>query len=345
MTSRTTLLAHLAYKFSPQPETVATEALGHILRSSDESRNSLREFLLASGVDTGRINNVSTEVSGESLERPDLSCMDEDGRERILIELKFWAGMTDNQPGTYLTRLPDDRPSALLVIAPSSRLETLWPQVRDPLDEFPVHGEGASNETRWVSLRDERRLILTSWSSVLEGLTSAVQDEQSSEDIRQLRGLVDQQDSEAFLPLGAEQLSPETPRLILNLSRLVDDASARIFDTTWAERGRMQKRWEGGPFQYLTVSDLSTWFGVNYYHWKQYEITPLWLGFQPSAWEHEDQILNCVQTLRHQDPPRYMEEEGIIPIRLKTRTEYGLVLDDVVKQLKEIAQLLQGVRA
>ena len=344
MTPRTTLLAHLAYKFSPQPETVATEALGHILRSSEESRNSLREFLLASGVDTGRINNVSTEVSGESRERPDLSCMDEDGRERILIELKFWAGMTENQPGTYLTRLPDDRPSALLVIAPSSRLETLWPQVRERLDEFPVHGEAASNETRWVSLRDERQLILTSWPSVLDRLTSAAQDEQSLEDIRQLRGLVDQQDAEAFLPLRAEQLSPEVPRLILNLNRLVDDASARIFDTTWAERNRMQKMWNTGPYQYMTLSGLSAWFGVNYWHWQQYETTPLWFGFQPSAWEYEPQILNCLQKLRHQDPPEYYEEEGIIPIHLRVGIEYELVLDHVVKQMEGIAQLLQGVR-
>ena len=81
MTSRSTLLAHLTYKFSPQPETVATEALGHILRSSEDCRGALRDFLLSNGVDAGRINNVSTEVTGESRERPDLSCMDEDGRE------------------------------------------------------------------------------------------------------------------------------------------------------------------------------------------------------------------------------------------------------------------------
>ena len=145
MTSRPTLLAHLASKLSPQPETVATEALCHILHNSEAARNALQEFLQSVGVDVGRINTVWTEVSRVAGERPDLSCMDGDGRERVLIELKFWAGLTANQPATYLSRLPDDRPSALLVVIPSMRFETLWPELTGRASKFPIGSEGSAS--------------------------------------------------------------------------------------------------------------------------------------------------------------------------------------------------------
>ena len=31
--------------------------------------------------------------------RPDLARVDQDGEDRVLIEAKFWAGLTENQPG------------------------------------------------------------------------------------------------------------------------------------------------------------------------------------------------------------------------------------------------------
>ena len=342
MQPRPTLLAHLAYKLSSQPETVATEALGHILHGSEAAREALQGFLESAGADVGRINTVGTEVTGEALERPDLACMDEDGRERVLIEVKFQAGLTGNQPVTYLSRLPDDRTSVLLFIAPSWRLETLWPELKARAAEFAVGGEGTSTERRRLSLRDSRHLVLTSWPIFLDHLEDKAGDERSLSDIRQLRGLADQQDAEAFLPLRADQLSPEAPRLILNLNRLVDDVCSRIFETAWADRGRMRKMWDAGPYQYMTFADLPAWFGVNYWHWRQYETTPLWFGFQEAAWQHEEQILKNLHPIRHQDPPRYFEDEGIIPIRLRTGVEYEMVVDEVVEQLSDIARLLLG---
>ena len=346
MTSRPTLLAHLASKLSPQPETVATEALGHILHGSEAARNALQEFLQSAGVDVGRINTVWTEVTGEGGERPDLACMDGSGRERVLIEVKFWAGLTANQPAAYLSRLPDDRQSALIVVAPSKRLEVLWPELKGRAGEFPIGSEGSATEVRRVSAGDNRHLILTSWSSLLRRLAGAEDDEQGLSDIRQLQGLADQQDSEEFLPLRVEQLSPEIPRLILNLDRLVDDASSNIFETDWADRHRMRKMWDTGPYQYMMVAGLSTWFGVNYAYWRYYETTPLWFGFNNSAWsEHEEGILQSLEPIRHKTPPQYFEDEGIIPIHLQTGTEYEKVVDYVVTQLAGIAKLLQDVGA
>ena len=74
----------------------------------------------------GEIAQVRTQATGKEGERPDLAGFDRDGRERVLIEAKFWAGLTGNQPVAYLERLPANTPSALLFVAPAARLETLW---------------------------------------------------------------------------------------------------------------------------------------------------------------------------------------------------------------------------
>ena len=126
MSERQTLLAHLSWKFSHQPETVATEALGHILSESAAARDALGSFLRSHGPDVGSVSRVQTEVIGEEGDRPDLACCDQDRNQRLLIKLKFWAGLTDKQPVAYLERPPSDIGSALLVVAPARRIKPLW---------------------------------------------------------------------------------------------------------------------------------------------------------------------------------------------------------------------------
>ena len=123
-----TLLAHLASKLFDRHEDIAVEALGYIFKSN-QARRVLEEMLRARGADVGSIEEVQTQVIGTEGERPDLAGLDRDNQERVLIEAKFWAGLTDNQPVAYLERLPANTPSALLFVAPASKLEPLWDEL------------------------------------------------------------------------------------------------------------------------------------------------------------------------------------------------------------------------
>ena len=91
-----TLLAHLAWKLSDRYEDIAVEALGYIFRSS-QARRVLEEMLRARGADVGSIEEVRTQATGKEGARPDLAGVDRTGLERVLIEAKFWAGLTGNQ--------------------------------------------------------------------------------------------------------------------------------------------------------------------------------------------------------------------------------------------------------
>ena len=175
MTEKLTLLAQLSKKLSHHPELVATEALGHILAGSEPAREALRAFLQANGPDIGTIATVRTEATGDDRERPDLACSDQAGEEHLLIEAKFWAGLTDNQPVTYLRRLGDERASALLVVAPSQRFETLWPELTRRVveaDDIEWRDGGKDEEVRWASTGKHRLLMLTSWRLLLNSLAS-----------------------------------------------------------------------------------------------------------------------------------------------------------------------------
>ena len=105
MATKGSLLAHLALQFASHPENLAVEALGYLLKESEDTRSSFVGLLRARGIDLPDSLRYSTQVRGKDATRPDLVGKDRSGREVVLIEAKFWAGLTDMQPISYLDRL------------------------------------------------------------------------------------------------------------------------------------------------------------------------------------------------------------------------------------------------
>jgi hypothetical protein len=99
------LLSHLATKFAAHEENWATEALGYILRRSPVARDTVRDLVGKLGVALPASLVYANQVSGDDDARPDLVARDDQGTQRLLIEAKFWAGLTEHQPVTYLERL------------------------------------------------------------------------------------------------------------------------------------------------------------------------------------------------------------------------------------------------
>ena len=178
MTAGKTLLAHLSPRFTDRAEDIAVEALGYILSGSKAARDALEDVLRNGSTDVGPISRVATQVSDDGAAertRPDIVCYDGSGAERVLVEAKFWAGLTDRQPVAYLKRLSDDRPSALLVIAPAARFESLWAELRRRIadDENIILGEPIKDSGLLTATAGERRrLLMTSWTALLDRMAS-----------------------------------------------------------------------------------------------------------------------------------------------------------------------------
>ena len=351
MANRKTLLAQLAPMFGSQTENLAVEALGHILSGSAAARGALSELLEAGGATVGQVAEVHTQDVGEDGARPDLVGADLDGKERVLIEAKFWAGLTENQPRGYLTRLASaPKPSALLFVAPAQRMDALWAELCRLSETASDHPLGSEmDELRSAGTSIGPYLMLTSWRSLLGRMAakaSVAADSHAEIDIRQLRGLAEQQDAEAFLPLSREELGPQLPRRVVDLSGLVDDAIGRVAGTEWVSIKGAKKTataksygiWMTFPRSRPDLGETAPFFGVDYGLWARHGHTPLWLRFV-----HPSGVLRRgMQILRQGNPLGLLETSAWlnVPIELPVGKERGAVLDAVVAPVLKIARLL-----
>lgn len=316
----TSLFAHIVPLYG-KTELVATEALRYILEQSEAARNALERMLLDAGVEVGSLARFLTEVSGEEGERVDMVCSDENGTERVLIEAKFWAGLTDNQPNTYLARLSANTHAALLFIAPAQRIETLWPELCRRAEEqhqlLVTPDTPTSEEPRGVSIGDNgHKMLLISWRALLERMESRASkagDRAVVRDIEQLHGLTERMDSNSFLPIHSDELGQEFPRRMLNFAGLVDDAAQRAMAEGWADaEGLRITRRSYGHGRNLRIYGVVVWFGIDLEFWADQGDSPLWVHSQDGRWSD--------------------------PILLPTGAERLEVLDAVVEQLDTLGQ-------
>jgi hypothetical protein len=174
-----TLLGHLAFcRLTTQVEDLATEALGYILGTSETSRSVLRRHVGRCGVVLPERLAFVTQAVGVDEERPDIVGRSSDGVEHVLIEAKFWAGLTDNQPIRYLDRLPQG--GVLLFVVPDKRLHSCWSELLVRCDRehraYTAALDVAGNDMPAASLHGDKRLALTTWRRLLDEILNATRD-------------------------------------------------------------------------------------------------------------------------------------------------------------------------
>lgn len=354
----TSLLAHLAPKFTKEIERFATEALGYILSRSAGARRALQGMLKDRGVDVGTIARVRTECEirvKEKNARADIVGFDTADGKRTIVECKFWAGLTEQQPNTYIDELlKNEKPSVLLFVAPESRLETLWPEIvrSAEVGGFVAPDEaGAATGTDWRSAvvsNGDHRLMLTSWRTLLKEMFGKAGDPTVENDVRQLQSLCDQQDGVAFLPLHEGELGRGFSRRVMDLRRLYDDVILRLKEKGIADFRRLGPGNSGvnyGHYIGLSLSasgdalSVSPWIGICF-EYEKYRETPFWVRF-----ESGDQPLSRVRAKLDAVPKGTFEvihtaNHTLIPIYLRTGVEYAAVLDAAVDDIRKIADWL-----
>ena len=348
-TNDDSLLAHLAWMLSSRHEDVAVEALGYILKSATV-RKVLEYLVKSGGTNTGEISSVRTQVGGEDGTRPDLVGFDENSNECLIIEAKFWAGLSGNQPTAYLKRLPSEK--ALLFVVPVSRIETLWAELRHLAGIYgsiSIFMSSTEFKSATVSRADfgTKYLMLISWQDLLNHLENADNLDMIDE-IRQLQGFVNRIDESGFPPLRIEELGPEFPRRLRGLRQLVNDATNRSVERQYADIAglRITPRYRGYG-RYLRIAGAGVWFGVDSVRWAKgsYPDTPIWLIFE--QWKADssirlDQTRKALESLEHSDPKECYGEvdEVVVPIPLPVGIDYESVLESVVGRIKRIAELI-----
>jgi hypothetical protein len=298
-----TVFSHIIQKrFSQINEDVATDALAYILESSDAARQGLAKLLRSITPDLPLLRFKTQQEEGAI--RPDMWGY-ADSEPRVFIENKFWAGLTDNQPVSYLRQLSTYlQPTVLLVVAPKARELTLWRELDRRLLNANIDiSEGNSSGGVFQSVKTQLGpiLALASWTSVLSVLEDATVDDPAARgDLVQLRALCNVADNEAFLPVSNVELSDQrTPAFILQLNSIVQAAvDLAVTDGVMSiNRLRPQASWDRIG-RYVWVSGehcCGGWFGIHFGLWKLHGTTPLWLLFSEDKFGRAQEVRPLIE--------------------------------------------------
>ena len=113
------LLAHIASNFITEYENVANSSIAYLLNEYPAAQEALKCVLGVENVPTYYVTELSTDSNG----RPDVTGLDDHGGKSVIIEGKFWANLTRNQPSNYLKEITDE--GNILFLAPDKRLKSL----------------------------------------------------------------------------------------------------------------------------------------------------------------------------------------------------------------------------
>ncbi len=346
-----TVFSHIIQKrFSKVNEDVATDALAFVLESSDAARRGMMKLLRGIVAAMPELRFRTQEADGTI--RPDMWGYAE-GEARVFIENKFWAGLTDNQPVSYLHRLSTCRqPALLLVVAPAAREHTLWRELTQRLAEAGVDTSEASPSAgiaHIVSTSLGPSLALTSWSSILSAMEQeAGEDAGAIGDIRQLRALCDAADSEAFVPLTKEAMSDQrTPALMLQFNTIVQATVDRAVAEQVASVTSLRPQASAeriGRYVWLPKENLAgAWFGLHFGLWKVHGTTPLWLVFVETDFGRAGEVRRVVEPWaeKHGVLTVTYNREFCVGLNIPAGEEQPAVVRALVESFREIGTLVE----
>ncbi len=344
-----TLLAQLIPRVTA-PEPAATLALECILSALPEGAQGLVDAVAGrAGVKSFAVGRIVAE-SSEGDARPDLTVHDADGQVRLLIENKFWAGLTEAQPVRYLELLSDDLPSMLLFVVPSPRVPSVWRELKHRCRQ---HGNGiewtdeSADDSFPRAQAGGRVLAVTSWRYVLETLEEIARrgDHKAAEaDVAQLRGLTDRMSSQnVFLPL--QEGEAEDTRVAQRMTNYIDliglVVDRLVSHHDFKVTGRPIHSWYYSACRVVAHERFTAVLGISLGSWLACGSSPLW-WWSETDWEKcgfQGQLARAKVLF---DDAVAWGSHLNIPVPLTAGVERDRVIRDAAAHVAEIADRLNA---
>jgi len=286
------LLAHLYPRIKGSQEDVATYSLAYILEQSS-LLNEVFTRLIGNklGIEVNNGLTYRCQDADSKYGRPDIAAYSE-GRLKILCEAKFYAGLTENQPVSYIKRLSRYEDSGLIFICPKERIISLWAKLKNTASEAGFEEKIISE---YMVFYDNVRLSIISWSEILSELivNATEREPERLGDLKQLEGLCEKIDNESFIPFRPEEFGAQTARDIDRYYMVVDEVYKLL--TTHKElnprtKGLIRASNKQGYSRYLRLNGYGVGVCFLRDRWKSQtsKETPFWF----TIWEDKDQSLD-----------------------------------------------------
>jgi hypothetical protein len=251
----------------------------------------------------------------------------------LIIEAKFWAGLTDAQPVRYLQVAP--HPEVLLFIAPEARQETLWRELERRVRGAELEMESNSGFSAVVG---PTVLALASWRAILNAMEAelyASGDGASLSDVRQLHELCKRHDDEAFLPLHSEELTSDVGRRIEQFGAICSDLTGLLVKDGLADVSKLRPTGGNGWWgRYLRLRGHGAFLHFSARCWADWGDSPIWLSFWTDTPSPRDHLRKAGIAWFERDGQVY------IPVLLPLGEERDRVIAAAMSQLREIASAL-----
>lgn len=330
------LLAHLSWRFQTGIEELAVEALAYILNRYPDSRDGLDELLKRAVPDMKlSAERFETEVSAPDGTRPDVLQKGDDGRECFFIEAKFYASLTPNQPVPYLKRLPEKGISVLMFLAPSGRVEELWPELLGRLTRSGMRHSESDVGSRCVAIDGTgKHLLITDWTKLLDSMEKRLEDSGSGiAELRQLRGLV------RFAESGGRRARRPGEALVRRVTEI--GKASGWMDT----RGLNVTPRPYGFGRYALLGHrykICVWLGVNSTLDEEFGCRHLWVHC--AIWETDNRLGNerVRSALKDHVKPHFKQADeelwvAVVPEGDKGVDGYATALERIAGALDELA--------
>lgn len=341
------VLAHvIARRYTSASEDIATDTLAYLLshyREASEAFVAMARRLQPSLPD---ILDWQTQDSDAAVDtsRPDLVGRSAGRTRSLLVESKLWAGLTENQPTTYLRRLSADQPGALMFIVPDRRRSSVFGEVvrRCQADDelVPDHVDADA----YCARIGQRVVAVTTWGNVLDELETALDhDVDGRADLRQLAGFCRYEDGQQILPFTSDELTGNIGQRMIDLVTIIGETMDRLVQLEGISASTVGRAWSSSTDytgRYFLLRGWECLLHVNYWRWANEAPTPLWLQITDGS-VRDGTMEPAFDELRQEMPRRLFETGGKLQVPLTIpvgveRDEIVIALTDQLKTLHDL---------
>lgn len=290
-------------------EDIASKGLCYILEKSDNAKKAINTLIQNEININLQVTQFVAQNVGKDLERPDICGYDVNNKEKLIIEAKFWASLTANQPNKYLERLSHGN-SVLMFVCPDLRKISLFEELqREITKKYVINKVNSDNFI--IELNNKVFIIIKSWSNINELIKNTLQqarEEQLVSDINQIIGFCNIIDKNSFLPITEEDISPAIPKKILSYCDLIDKVIDKL-GTTISTQGLKATGQRHGYTRYAKAENLGIGLEVNYVSWAENHDTPFYLYLSEindnKGWDNSEKIVAIANKIKTQTTYKY----------------------------------------
>lgn len=339
------LLAHLYPYIKGSQEDIATYSLQYLLSNSPHLNTAFtKQMANYMDIELDESLQYLCQVTGESeeQERPDMVGFDSNGKEVVLCEMKFYATLTSNQPGTYLQRLKKENGKGLMFVCPKARRTNLWAKLKELCKDMSM-----TTINEHCIDADGVRLAIITWGEIIDLLKQVASsvDVSFTPDVLQLEGYCNQLDSDAFIPFSSEDLSAETAKKGERYYQVVDEIIELLSADSNLETSRKGLKATGyrkGYTRSLYIDEFTVTINYDRDMWKNPKTIecPFWIAFRDHEWQQTEPICEKLKLFpeHHKEHFWNMTFLPLVPLQNATFSE---VCEDIKEQISKYLKLIR----